>query len=292
VHLDAGQGENGQNPLIMNKIRLRAGVGTISGVVTDGTGPLGGVAVEVSSGDLTLTTATPTVGTVGQFSLPNLPTPGTYLLTFTKEGFGTRTVDVALGPGEDGLPIEVEMSGGTGTVSGTVTDETGAGVGNATVTINGGPAALVTHTLTGEGRTGFYTVSGLTAPGTYTVTVTAPGFVGATIGVTLSLTGASTGRDVEIASSVGTLRGTVRGQNSAEAPVNVPGVLVSVSDGTDIRTVLTVSEPPGAYVMPGVEAGTYAVTFSLVGYDDYTALVVVTAGRETVTDVTLTKQSG
>jgi hypothetical protein len=288
VRLDAKQA------LVLNKIRMQAGVGSIVGQITDGTNPLGNVAVVATSSDLTFKTATPTVGAVGQFTLPSLPTPGTYLLTFTKDGFGTQTVVVALGPGENKTDVNVTMDNGTGTISGTVTDAGGNGLGNATVTVNGGTNAVVTQTLTSGGRTGFYTVSGLAAPGSYTVTVSAPDHLTETIGVTLAANSSATGQNVMLPGSVGTLQGTVSGSivGSGGAPTPLADVTVSVTDGTKVFTATTVSSPAGTYVLPGLHEGVFAVTFSKPGYANTSMLITITAGQTTTQDATLPVSSG
>ena len=75
--------------------------GTVSGVVTDGTIPLGDVTVTTTVNGQEVTTGTPTTGAVGTFVLSDLPTPATYVLTFTADGYATRTVVVGLGPGQN-----------------------------------------------------------------------------------------------------------------------------------------------------------------------------------------------
>ena len=65
------------------------------------------------------------------------------------------------------------QTAGEGTITGTVTDDTGAAIPNATVTAtNNATNVSVQRTTSGEGT---YTISPL-QPGTYTVTVTATGF--------------------------------------------------------------------------------------------------------------------
>ena len=58
--------------------------------MTNGTTPLGGVTITAKANGKTVTSATPTTGAVGQFTIRNLPTPATYLLTFTLSGYGPR----------------------------------------------------------------------------------------------------------------------------------------------------------------------------------------------------------
>src|SRR5690606_9175409 len=98
---------------VANSVRLSAGEGSITGSVTSGDLPLGGVRVTPLAGDEEFTTATPTSGAVGVFDLGQLPTPGTFVLTFERDGYGSETLAVALGPGEARTGLSVEHSGGT-----------------------------------------------------------------------------------------------------------------------------------------------------------------------------------
>jgi len=129
-------------------VRLGAGAGQISGLVTDGTSPVGGVVVSTTMNGKPVVVGTPTVGQVGQFVVPNLVTPATYVLTFSKAGFSTRTVVVDLGPGELRSDLRVALSGGAGTVTGTVVDASGTGVGGVTVTAGGSSTTASTTTIT------------------------------------------------------------------------------------------------------------------------------------------------
>ncbi len=112
VFVDAGQA------VVANTVDLSAGVGEILGKGHGRKGPLGGVSVNASANGSTFMSATPTVGAVGRFSLPRLPTPATYLLTFSKPGFASRSVAVDLTAGQRITGLQVPLVGGTGTVSG------------------------------------------------------------------------------------------------------------------------------------------------------------------------------
>ena len=96
---DAQVNVEGGQAVVANTVDLSAGLGQIDGTVTGGKGPLGGVDIKATANGNTFTTATPTSGPVGRFALPRLPTPATYLLNFTKPGFGPRNVAVNLAPG-------------------------------------------------------------------------------------------------------------------------------------------------------------------------------------------------
>ncbi len=84
----------------------------------------------------------------------------------------TRLVRVVVFLAVLGLSLSVSGQTGTGTVHGTVTDPSGAAVANATVAAITPDGQAKTTTTS---RSGYYEMKGL-VPGTYTLTVSAPGF--------------------------------------------------------------------------------------------------------------------
>ncbi len=250
-------------------------------------GPLGGVNIMATANGNTFTSATPTTGPVGRFALPRLPTPATYLLRFSKVGFGTRNVAVNLGPGEFLSSLQVAMVGGTGTISGTVTGTGGKTLGDVAVTIGGMAKAASTETLT-AGDIGAYTISGLPTPGTYAVTFSLPGYTSQTLGVTLSSDGLATNVNVALLSAMSQIVGTVKNSRTGAA---LPGVAVSVSNGALQQQTVTASSPGGGYTLAQLPPGTYSVTYSLSGYSSQTALIKLKAGQSATQDIAL-KPSG
>jgi hypothetical protein len=264
-------------------IALTAGAGTLSGTVTDGTNPLGGVTITANAEGQTITSATPTTGAVGQFTIPNLTTPATYLVTFTKSGFGTVTVAEHLGPGQQVTGIAVAMAGGAGQVTGTVTSPAGQSLGGVNVTVAGGPTPVTTQTLT-AGRVGFYELSGLATPGTYTLTFSLAGYQSQTVGVTLGSSGSASAVNVTLPLMSGTISGTVSGPSGPLA-----GVAVSMTNGTlPVRSTVSSSSPPGGFSVTGLSPGHWSVTFSLTGFATQTALVNLQPGQAATVLVTLT----
>ena len=281
VYVGAGQ------YVVANVAQLQAGLGEIDGTVTDGTNPLGGVSVTASANGNTYTSATPTNGPVGRFSLPRLPTPATYLLSFTKNGFGAQSVAVDLGPGQVISNLQLVMVGGTGTISGTVTGADGTALGGVSVTVGGLATPASTQTLT-AGRVGAYTISGLPTPGTYAVTFSLAGYTSETVGVTLSSNGLAGNVDVTLHSSLGQISGTV---TDAKSGTDLAGVTVSLTNGTSTSQTSTASVPAGGYTLPQLPAGTYSITFSLAGYANQTALVHLQPGQPAVQDIALEPSS-
>jgi hypothetical protein len=283
---DATVTVGGGQTVVANTVQMSAGAGEIDGTITDGTNPLGGVAVVATANGQTFTSASPTTGQVGHFALPNLPTPATYLLTFSDKGFGTQTVAVNLGPGQILANLQVAMVGGTGTISGMVTSSAGSALGGVTVTVGGASVPATTQTLT-AGTVGAYSLSGLTTPGNYTVTFSLPGYASQTVGVSLDSNGLASAVNVTLTPVLCQLTGTV----SNSSGTSLMGVAVSLTSGTAVHSTSTASIPAGSYGFTGLPAGTYSVTFSLSGYQNQTALVTLQAGQASVQNITLVASS-
>jgi len=147
------------------EVALTGGVGTVTGIVQDGSGdPLGGVTV-TAGGVEGVETTTLTAGAVGTFSLTGLPQGREVTLTFTHPGYTAVTVPVVVGSG--GL-APVTMASAFGRVEGRVT-QGDVGLVGATVRATDG-RAIFTTTTTSSGAGGTYTIPDL-EPGAWTVTV-------------------------------------------------------------------------------------------------------------------------
>jgi hypothetical protein len=228
---------------------------------------------------LVLEATTPTTGNVGEFVLIGLETPRTYVLTFTLEGFSSQTLALDLLAGENRTGITATLVGGVGTATGTVRDPAGDPIGGATVVVAGNEFEATTSTLTtgGEGGgIGSYRVSDIPVPGSYTVTVSAPGFLPETIGVGFLAAGEQSGLDVVLRPSTGRIGGTVTGAGGG----GLGDATVELSDGTEdgVRTTTTATSPAGAYVFTDVAPGTYTLRFTAPGRRPFVALVQVVAG--------------
>jgi hypothetical protein len=267
-------------------------------------------------GRAALSITTPTTGAVGTFVLGGLPTPATYVITFAREGFGAQTTVIDLTAGQSRTNLAISLASGTGSVSGCVTTGTdcnpgNGGLGGATITVGGavnnggssggssggaGPAASAgsgtaasgsgtgsgpsTTTLT-QGATGTFALNGLAAPGSYTLTVSLPGYQSASVPVTLTGTGAPPSIRVTLTTQLGSILGRVRDSSGARA-----GAIVTATDGKQNWTTTSTGND-GSYVLDGLMPGTYSVTVTATGTTQQTALVTVTAGRTSAQNLTL-----
>jgi hypothetical protein len=280
---DLGGGEQ----LATNTVRMTADPGSISGVVTDGTNKLGGVIVTAIAEGQNLTSATPTSGAVGVFTINGLASPQTYLMTFTKPGFGAETITVDLGPGQNRNDIVVVLVGGTGSVSGEAFDSNGSSpLGDATVTVAGGTTSLTTKTITSGSLAGTYIVSGLPTPGNYTVTISAPGHATQTVPIALGSSGLAQGVNATLPSTLAKISGTVAG---SDAPGGLANATITVTDGLTTRTATSATVPTGFYSVVALNPGSYTVTMSAAGYKSKTTLITIAPGVDQILNVTLDK---
>lgn len=252
--------------------------GTVTGLVSDADGPLGGVTV-VASGPIEATTTSLTDGAVGAYELSDLATPGRYTLSFSKEGYQTATLAVELEPGGSSIQ-DVTLQTADAAISGTVRDAaTGGALGGVTVTATSGDIVVAsTSVTTGTGR-GTYSVTGLGA-GTYSVVFSRSGYLSETLSVTLRESERLEGIDVDLAVDPGpaSISGTTR---DADGNSLLGGVLVTVTDGTNTVTATTATTGAvGAYTVANLAAGSYTVSFAREGFRTETTSVTLTAGQK------------
>jgi hypothetical protein len=265
-------------------VRLSAGNGTIRGLVTDGTNPLGGVTVSTSIDGKAFSTGTPTIGTIGHYALTGLPTPGTYIVTFSRDAATSTTQIVDLGPGGSKTLKTVKLIGGINAVVGHVVDSTNNPLGGATVTVGGSALPISTTTLTQGSGIGSFTVSGLVAPGNYTLTVSLAGFVPTTVPLRLDGLHPPTleKHPIILRSALGKVFGVVQQPDGSGGLVPSIGATVTITDGLHVRTTLTVdstiSTDRGSFTLANLPPGHYSITATHDGYGQMTALVDVVAG--------------
>jgi len=274
---------DGGGQRLQPSVALTAGPGQIAGLITGNGAPLGGATISTTVAGATVSSGTPTVGEVGRFVLGNLPTPATYVLQISAPGHGSTTQVVDLGPGQNRTDLTFGLAAGTDQVSGRLVDTAGNGIGGATVTVGGMANPPETGTLT-AGTVGAFSLAGLPAGGSLTLTFTKAGFATTTVPIQVGGTAPVT---VTMADSQGRLTGTVTDPGG----VPIAGATVTATDGKRSWPVTSSSAFAGAaagtYVIAGLPAGAYTVTAVAPTTLSRTTLVTVVAGAQTAADFVL-----
>lgn len=214
----------------------------------------------------------------GSFALGNVPSPSTYNLEVTKQGYATATQQVEVKPGEAVDGIRIALVAGNGSIRGSVVGNDGNQVpGTATVTLTSDTTSIATVT-DGSGN---YLLDHLPTPATYTLTVSAVGYTTQTQSLTVGDGQSLDGVAVSLVNSSGTLSGrTFLATDEGEQAVG--GVTVTVSDGEKVVQTASVSPPAtaagtatdqaataeklGSWKVTGLTLpGIYNVTFSRTG---------------------------
>jgi hypothetical protein len=254
----------------MPTVKLQAGPGSVTGIVVDQNGiPLGGAAITATAGSDVIATVTPTSGAeVGKFVLSELRTPATYLVQISLEGYGTQTQTIKVGPGESVvLATSIVMSKGTGVVRGAVTDESGNALGGVSVTASNG--AIVGQTISVDSG-GFYSLSGLVAPGNYILTFSKEGYIPEVVGVALSSSLGSSTSNVVLQRSNNAITGTI--VNSSGTAIS-GATIIATSGLTSLSTLST--DPNGDFRLEGLTNGWWTVTISATGFQESVVLIQV-----------------
>jgi hypothetical protein len=304
-------------------VTLIAGSASISGTVSDAAGPVGGATVTADNGTESVTTVTSSSAPVGAFVLAGLPAAATYAVSVAKEGFGTQTRVVEVAPNQKVTGLNVVVTQGKGSISGTVASKAGAPVTDVLVTVRAGagtvpiavagpttlparplqlarlgPDVLGAALTMAEGPIGFYSVSGLPTPGTYTVTFQKAGFMLASATTSLVENGNETNLSPIIQPVTGVVTGTVTQDIARVVPCKplecrLPEAQVKVTDrnGSEVRNTTSATSPApsqGQYEIAGLPPGTYTVTFSKPGYVPQTfSVTLVDREPQRILDVSL-----
>ncbi len=295
--IDVGAGETRRGV----QLRLSKGDGLISGTITSASGPLGDVTVTATSGQSSVTTVS--LSDAGTFTLRGLPTPATFTVQASVEGYASQTQTLTLAAGEKLTGVAITLPKSSGTLQGLVnllpSNTPAPGVA---VTVTDGLVVVQTEseslqsTAGGDQEVGHWRVGGLPVPGTYTVTFSRPDLAAQTVSVSLDAAGNvtpgsqgaaidSNGRIVVgMSSATAVVEGVVRQHTSADAgssTVPVGEVTVQLSSGTFSYQVTTASVPKserGHFRIESIPPGTWTVSVSRPGTSPTSTILTLRAG--------------
>jgi hypothetical protein len=263
-------------------VPLVAGKGSLSGTVRDTHGHLlGGAHVVLTNGAVTLATNTPGTGDVGHWSIGGLSTPGTYLITASRDGYDVESAIVTLAAkGSAVQPITLKP--GLESVVGTIADGNGNGVAGATITATKGTLSRSVTSVsgtTGSGSpVGSYVLPALPI-GDYNVTVSAPGFAPQTLQVSLNGKASSVRGDAQLTSATAIFAGAIDDSSLLPVgPLNGSAGLVLQGDNGTYKTMSVSST--GKFTFTGVAPGDYVLTATAFRYVTNYAQVSLHAGQD------------
>ncbi len=276
------------------KVALVPGNGSLSGSVTSAAGAVGAASVTITDGTVALQTSTVSKSTTGakkgSWTVNGLSTPGTYLVTVDATGFGSASSLVTLAAGGTGK-IDLSLKTGVAAINGLVSGIDGlghlGGLGGITVTASGtskGVAASRTATTVTSGPIGSFGLPDLPTPGTYTVTVSGPGYASQTRQVSLAEGSSSATVNVSLTKAYGTVSGLVVGDGKEGGLI---GAGLTLTGSEVSYKTMTTSAPAGAFRFTGVPPGTYVLQASQYGRRPSSATVVVTAAASTTVNLHL-----
>jgi hypothetical protein len=236
----------------------------------------------------TTTISDATTNVEGAFSFDGVRVGRAYELFFSKPGFDSRAYVVV--PTADGGPIDLEivMTPGLGEISGIVTGDNGP-LGGVRIAITDGTLVFTTTSSTVGGSIGSWSFTGLSTPGTYTLTAETRGFGTQVLQVPLQAGEARSGVSIQMQRGVGSILGSVTG-NVDNRVQRLGGITITASNGDVTRTTTTVTEGDvGSFAFPNLPIpGDWTVTAEAPGFVSQTRRVTAT-GNVTGVDFNLTR---
>ncbi len=256
---------------------------TVSGTVSDtSANPLSGVAITLDDGAGNTFSGT-TDGT-GAFSIAGVTGNATYTLTAILGGFQDATATVPVQT-TDVTNVAVTMTpvAATVTVSGTVSDATANPLSGVSVTLDDGAGHTFSGTTDG---TGAFSITGVTASTTYTLTASLAGYQDATMSVPVQTTDVTSLAVTMTPTPTSVIvSGTVTDAASSNPLANVS---LTLDDGAG-NTLSATSATDGTFSFTGVPVSTtYTLTATLTGYQDATQQVPVQTADVTSLTVSMT----
>ena len=265
-------------------VRLLAAPATMRGrVVNVDEKPLGGVTVDVVIDGVRKRVISDSVS--GTWVVDELHAPRDAAVTFQADGYAVISRSVAVEPSVDLNLDDVVLVAAQGVVSGQVLSADGVPINGARVVVRGRDDDRVTTTaraVGGDGSAGSFTVSGVPSPGSYTVEVSAPGFLRSTVGIDLTPTSNPAQLSVVLRPAVVTLTGDVIVDG-----VGTGGVTVTLDDGRVVRTATSADTPVGTFTFADVPAGLHTVSATLRDGRTATVLVDVALGPSPDVDLVI-----
>ncbi len=224
----------------------------------------------------------------GQYTISNVPAPGTYELSFSANGYQTSTVQTSVSGGATRYQPSVLLTAGSGQIVGDVTDGSGTLLGGVAVSTSINGQTVTTGTPT-TGQVGHFTFSNVPMPGTYVITAAKDGYGQVTQVIDLKPGVPQTPLHLKLTAGTGTVDGTL--VDSTGAGIGGATVTVGGMPNPTTTTTLTAGVVGGFHLTGIPSTGSFTLTFTKDGYADLTVPVPTGAAAQQMR-VTMSKSVG
>ena len=254
-------------PVPLGNVELGGRPGTIKGHV-DSVDPTGITATLVVPGSSTNEVDAEVrkidVSADGAFVFEQVPSPASYELIISKDGFASETRNVVLGAAQTVDGIDIVLRKGGGLIIGRIIDSSpplgsSGMLGGVTIEATDGTNKISTVSLT-AGDVGAFAVRALTTPKTYTLTISRDGYRTETRTVVLLDTRPGDVGTISLARSTGSISGTVT--QIGGGPLGGISVSVIVGDKTITTSTASTGNVGTYYIDQLPIPATYTITYS------------------------------
>lgn len=218
----------------------------------------------------------------GTFEVLNLPS-GSYRINVIADQYQASTIGAIVENGEiSELTVPLILAGGS--IQGTITDTNGAPLPGSFVEltdVNGVLVATITSDQNGE-----FLFTDITV-GQLNVKATAPDYGVSSIGVIVEPGEMST---VEL--SLSQITGTITGVVTDTDGNPISNATVTVADATNTSVATVITNADGSYTIPQLDPSEYTITASESSSGANVVSGTVTAGDESIVDITLIPLGG
>ncbi|MEK1833442.1 carboxypeptidase regulatory-like domain-containing protein [Priestia megaterium] len=268
-------------------VALQPNPGFISGRVTDEqtTSSLDGATVQVFPAQSLVPIANAVTDQNGTYQIPGLA-PGEYIVVANARNYA-RTAVGAIVVADQTMVADLQLSLNPATISGTVTDEQGNPIENATVRVVDQNETVLGTALTDQN--GNYVISNL-PPGSHTIIVTAPTFSSQVSGVSLG-PGTLENVNLGLTENPGILTGQITNGQTGE-PVIGSIILVRTVGAIGLIVGFDITDGNGTYFITGLAPGTYTVLATSFGFGISSVGAIVQSDITTTANVTLIPNVG
>ena len=258
--LDVTVTENALTEINLPSLPLASGA--VAGfVVLAGSEDFSGVVITLTNSTAMTESYTAVTATDGSFRFTGLNKGGTYLLTYSKDGYvsdNSKSIDVTVGSVANAGSVTLKST--FATVKGTIQLEGASSYENVTILLKNDSNQYTSTT----DQKGGYVINRI-LPGTYTLLASKDGYV--TGQITEIVIEPSSDKQADLLSLSVAIK-SVTGSVELELATDHAGVLVTATNLSDNKLIYSaITNSSGNFTLAGMKSGEYSVVLSCTGYN-------------------------